>query len=158
MTVETLPLDEFNVQKCRGCSRTLPLSEFSPHREMRLGVLKTCKRCMSEKAMQWADNNQERVLDSHLRRRFGITLEDYNRLLEAQDGVCAICGKPPTVYSAPGGRRRQGRQVRPRLVVDHDHETGKVRGLLCVLCNRGIGLLQDSPDIIRRALTYLDGK
>lgn len=154
MTV--LPIEEFSVQICKICERELPLSEFGPNKAMRLGLKRECKKCLSEKAMRWVDKNPDRALNAHLRRRFGITLDDYNAILADQGGVCAVCGKPPVIYSTPGGRRRQGRQVKPRLVVDHDHETGKVRGLLCVLCNRGIGFLQDNPEILRQALEYLE--
>jgi hypothetical protein len=86
---------------------------------------------------------------------FGITIERYNELLAEQGGVCAICGQPPTLVNYRQSRR-QGRQTVPRLVVDHDHETGKIRGLLCVHCNRGIGFLKDDADIVRFALKYLE--
>lgn len=156
--IEALPLDEFGVQICRKCGKRLPLSEFPKRPDMRLGVLKTCKKCQSEYAMSWVDKNPDKALDSLLRRRYGITLDEYNALLAEQGGVCAICGEPPRIYSSPGGRRRQGRQVRPRLVVDHDHTTGKVRGLLCHPCNSGIGNLKDDVATVRAALDYLERK
>lgn len=77
-----------------------------------------------------------------LRNRYGITVEEYDRLLVLQEGVCAICKRP-----CPSGKR---------LAVDHSHETGEVRGLLCRKCNRGIGLFHDSLDLLKSALTYLD--
>jgi|SRR5579871_1220575 len=156
MTAEMLPIDEFGVQVCKRCERKLPLSQFSPNKDMRLGVLKTYKRCNSEKAMEWADRNYDRVFEAHLRRQFGITTEQYEEMVAAQGGVCAICGTPPVLHRARKGGRRQGRQVSPRLVVDHDHCTGTVRGLLCVRCNRGIGFLKDNPAILRSALEYLE--
>ena len=79
---------------------------------------------------------------------YGITQEDYDALLEKQHGVCAICHKP----SKPGGKRSAS-----RLHVDHDHETGRVRGLLCNRCNLGIGHLHDSPVLLLSALKYLNG-
>lgn len=144
------------MQICRNCKRKLPLTEFPRLATMRLGVRTTCKKCYSEKSMAWVDGNPDKALNSHLLRQFGITLEQYNVLLAEQGGVCAICGEPPRIYSTPGGRRRQGRQVRPRLVVDHDHVTGTVRGLLCVPCNRGIGFLKDDAAIVQSALKYLE--
>jgi hypothetical protein len=63
-------------------------------------------------------------------------------MLEQQNGVCAICHGNCTTWKA--------------LSVDHDHRTGKVRGLLCQTCNTGIGALDDSPDLLRRALEYLE--
>lgn len=74
--------------------------------------------------------------------KFGITKADYDRLLEAQGGVCAIC---------------RGTQVnrRKRLDVDHCHKTGRVRGLLCGFCNRALGMLKDNPELFLRVVTYL---
>jgi hypothetical protein len=151
-----LPLDEFGTQVCRDCGLTLPLSEFYRSQIRRSGINIRCKKCSSEKAMKWVDENPDKALDGHLRRKFGITLEQYNTLLAEQGGVCAICGEEPRIYSTPGGRRRHGRQVRPRLVVDHDHVTGKVRGLLCHPCNSGIGNLKDDVATVRAALKYLE--
>ena len=76
-----------------------------------------------------------------LKRAFGISLEDYEKKLSEQNGVCDICKKACT-----SGRR---------LAVDHDHKLLKVRGLLCTNCNKGIGHLKESPEIIMNALEYL---
>jgi hypothetical protein len=78
----------------------------------------------------------------HLKRKYGMTLEDYDRMLEAQGGGCAICGRPP----------RQG----THLHVDHDHDTRRVRGLLCFSCNVAVGQLQHDPGRILRAADYLE--
>lgn len=96
-------------------------------------------------AAKWRDKNPDRVLAAQLRRNYGISLEDFNRMLIAQGGCCAICGR------RKGGSRNQG----VRLHVDHDHATGKPRGLLCGRCNRGIGQLGDDPRRVRAALRYL---
>jgi hypothetical protein len=77
-------------------------------------------------------------------RRYGITPEQYDALLEAQDGRCAICGETPS-----------GRQAAGRLHVDHCHETGRIRGLLCVRCNPGIGHFREREDLLLRAVEYL---
>jgi len=78
---------------------------------------------------------------SWLKYRYGLTPEQYNTKLVEQKGVCAICKKPPT-----GGRR---------LHIDHNHQTGEVRGLLCNGCNRGIGYLQESQEVLLEAVRYL---
>lgn len=79
----------------------------------------------------------------HLERTFGITAEEYQKILDVQGGVCAICQR------AKGTGRK-------KLAVDHDHITGEVRGLLCASCNRGVlGHLRDDPDAFRRAMAYL---
>ena len=75
-----------------------------------------------------------------LKRRYGLTVDDYQAILVAQGGVCAICRGPFT---------------RSNGSVDHDHETGRVRGILCVRCNTGIGYAQDSVDLLRAAVDYL---
>lgn len=79
------------------------------------------------------------------RDRYGIkfSLEEYDQMLQAQKGLCALCRQLPKSRS---------------LHVDHDHETGRVRGLLCMKCNRALGYLQDSPVLLRTAAKYLEGK
>lgn len=83
---------------------------------------------------------------SRLRER-GMSDADYERMFAAQGGVCAICKQPET-YTRDGKPRA--------LCVDHCHETGRVRGLLCAKCNSGIALLGDSAERVRRAVAYLD--
>lgn len=151
---EVLPLDEFGMQICRKCGQELSLKDFPALASMRLGVRKICKKCYSSHSRDWTVKNPDRSFDGHLRRSFGITLADYNAMLEQQGGVCAICGGGPTARS---NRRRGGGKVFiPRLVVDHDHASGKVRGLLCSTCNTGIGGLKDDAALVRRALEYLE--
>ena len=77
-----------------------------------------------------------------LKRRYGITKEQYNLILAGQDFKCAICGKE---YN-----------WNKKLDVDHDHNTGKIRGLLCGNCNRGLGLFKDNKLIIKNAINYLN--
>lgn len=72
-------------------------------------------------------------------KRYGLTLEAYAELERAQGGACAICG----------GKRKR------RLAVDHDHATGRVRGLLCDNCNMGVGKFQDSSELLQKAISYL---
>lgn len=76
-----------------------------------------------------------------LERLYGISIEDYESMLTSQNGVCAICQQScPTGYN---------------LSVDHDHQTGRVRGLLCVNCNSALGKFQDDPDLLVKAASYL---
>ena len=79
--------------------------------------------------------------DRYLRRTYGITEAQYQQLLEAGGGGCWICGKPP--------KKRA-------LHVDHDHKTGRVRGILCWRCNRGLQHYTDEPARLRAAATYLE--
>jgi hypothetical protein len=91
-------------------------------------------------------NNPETARQNDLRRslaRFGLTFSAYTALVDAQQGLCAICGQ-----IEPSGKKR--------LAVDHCHQTGKVRGLLCSKCNTGIGLFNDDPGLLRRVAEYLE--
>lgn len=84
--------------------------------------------------------------DSDLRTRFGISLSEYGAMLVAQEGKCAICKKPET-------QTRKG--VAKLMAVDHDHNTGKIRGLLCTACNQAIGKLNEDPELFASATAYL---
>jgi len=87
--------------------------------------------------------NPEKVFNTHL-RKYGLTENDYENMLSRQGYLCAIC-----LREEPNMHQYQ------RLAVDHDHKTGKVRGLLCSQCNTAIGKLQHSPRILKRAIMYL---
>jgi hypothetical protein len=87
-------------------------------------------------------NNPEAIRRRNL-GRYGLTLEQFDAMLTAQGGVCALCGT-----DQPGGRGN-------RFCVDHDHITGAVRGLLCTHCNKGIGYFRDDPALLLKATTYL---
>lgn len=73
--------------------------------------------------------------------KYGMTIEDYDRMFAEQNGGCAICGGTPTRTE--------------HLHVDHDHETGRIRGLLCDSCNLGLGKFRDDPDVLAKAAAYL---
>ena len=88
----------------------------------------------------WRKKNERHVRNREYKKRFGITIEQYEEMLLAQNGVCAICKK----------ECRRG-----RLSVDHDHATGKVRGLLCRKCNVILGMVQDKMYLLLAAEAYL---
>ena len=135
------------VKTCTICNRELPLAEFHNGKLYKEGKYHYCKRRAREKDRQWKLANPERwnelVRRGHLKHQYGITPENYTQLLLGQGGVCAICSAPPGVK---------------RLGVDHDHKTGRVRGILCDLCNTAIGQLGDSPQRLYRAAEYLGGR
>ena len=112
---------------CRGCDQTKPLSEWNRNRASRDGWSSYCRPCC-------ADRNRI----SYFSRTYGLSPEDVRALIEQQP-VCPIC------------------LTRPPVHIDHDHETGVVRGMLCFPCNAALGQLQDDPMIIRRAAEYVEG-
>lgn len=79
--------------------------------------------------------------DRYLKYTYGITLEQYEEIEAAQNGICAICDEPCQTFK--------------RLCVDHDHTTGKIRGLLCSKHNRAMGLFGDNPEMLEKAITYI---
>jgi hypothetical protein len=111
---------------CRYCKKELTLDNFSADKRNTNGRYRICKLCRSE------TRNVSR-----------ISQDDYNALLEAQNYSCAICGLPAE-ESARG------------LNVDHSHYTHKIRGLLCVQCNLGLGYFKDNVQRLKAAIEYLE--
>lgn len=130
------------MKTCSECGAAKPTSEFGIARDRRDGLNNRCKPCNREQARAWRLNNKWRERLRAL-QRYGMTPEDYDRIFVEQGGRCAICGG---VESGP-------RTV--HLHVDHCHDTGHIRGLLCNNCNRGLGLLGDSMSSVLAALVYL---
>ena len=95
-----------------------------------------------------SEESRENKKHRHLLHTYGISLEDYSKMYHAQQGQCKICKTPLDFQNESRGATTAN--------VDHCHETGIVRGLLCDNCNRGIGFLKDSPTILRLAAEYLD--
>jgi hypothetical protein len=116
------------------------VSSFSVDKRAKTGYQTRCKECQAEVKKEMALYYRAK----HLEAKYGITLEEYDVMLKEQDGKCAIC-KIEEKYTE-----------KSRLCVDHDHETGMIRKLLCKKCNQGIGLLQDNPDFCRSAADYLE--
>lgn len=104
---------------------------------------------MKASAARSRKKNHRNVRSQYLRQDHGITIEQYDAMAEAQDGVCAIC----KISDA----EEHGITKKPkRLSVDHDHRTGALRGLLCSKCNRGVGMFLDNPHLLRAAVNYLE--
>lgn len=91
--------------------------------------------------------NKRTEMHKYLVNKFDITIDDYEKMYSEQNGVCAICGQPEV-------RRYNGNII--NLAVDHCHETGKVRGLLCSMCNLSLGGFNDSLKLLKSAINYLD--
>jgi hypothetical protein len=176
-------VDSTTVRCCSKCHRSKNLLEFSHHSHQSSGYRSECKACQRKRNQKWREDNPDRyraildrahtkrksdpvtrakhsagikvwrktasgqrsMLDNRLRHDYGITLEEYTRLLDKQKGLCAICGKPP----------KGGSPTNQRLHVDHNHTTGKVRGLLCKNCNTAIGFLGEDLSRIEASIRYL---
>lgn len=127
-------------KRCRRCDVEKPIHEFSLNRTSSDGLQFWCKQCMLDHRREYQTREPDYNRNSYYVRRFGITLAEYEALNTKQGGKCKICG-------STNGRKR--------LAVDHDHKTGKVRGLLCDLHNRGIGLFGDNIADLESAVEYL---
>jgi hypothetical protein len=148
--------DTVAMKVCGCCKVSKPHTSefFNRNASTPTGLAYSCKPCQQEASNRWRDKNRaaynkgqaRRNLAKHhrtrpdLMRKFGITRAEFDEMVRAQEGRCAICTVPTK-----------------RLVVDHDHESGQIRGLLCGSCNLGIGNLKDDTDNLRSAIRYLEG-
>lgn len=115
------------MRTCYTCKETKQLDEFHERQATAGGdgIATQCKDCLRDKTLQ---------------RTYGITLDEYDAIAQRQGGVCAICGELDETF---------------RLSVDHEHDSGKIRGLLCGNCNHGLGHFKDRPDLMLAAIQYL---
>ena len=152
---------------CSTCKRNLPLSAYYRRAETPDGLQYRCKDCIRDatnkkfaedpefraQRKRYARTRPEAQRERSRQRQrrnlgmYGLTMDEFEKMAAAQGGVCAICGKPPY------GDHENPRKT--RLSVDHDHETRKVRGLLCDVCNVGLGHFKDNPDLLAAAIRYL---
>ncbi len=119
--------------RCMECSKQRNKNRHRNNREADLAANKA-----------WYDTNKHVHRNAMYRNKYGITLADYDALLASQGGTCRICRRPPST-------------IKPdkNLAVDHDHDTGTVRGLLCDMCNVGLGNFRDSAEALEAAANYL---
>ena len=107
------------------------------------GLCRQCYERGSQSGRNWREKNPKYGYDWALKNKYGITLGEYDKILEDQNNRCAICGMTPEENDR-------------RLCVDHNHETGETRALLCSNCNAMLGLAQDNISILSRAIEYLE--
>jgi len=157
-------------KQCKKCGAIKPLIDYYEARGTRDGHRGACKACESAARAEWYQRNREHVIEKvrswqtdnrdrylawqreykrgrpreeregHLRRTFGLSLDDYDAILAAQGGGCAICGERPISGQS--------------LHIDHLGDV--VRGILCVRCNNALGLLKEDPELIGVACDYVD--
>lgn len=131
-------------KNCATCSAPFE----TKYKTGRQGVY--CKCCLTERRRKDWRENRDRIQAinraSNRKVLYGVTRDQFDALVSRQNGGCAIC-------AATSGYRKK----KTPLVVDHDHMTGIVRGLLCQPCNSAIGFFADNPELLKRAAVYLEG-
>ncbi len=127
-------------KKCPQCKETKPTDKFPKNSCTNDGLGCYCKPCHNRQGRENRKKNHG-SRGYHLKRRYGITQGDFDRMVEEQGGKCAICQDPPS-------------GIKP-WHVDHDHSSGKVRGILCHSCNTALGNFNDDSENLQRALDYL---
>jgi hypothetical protein len=137
-----------STHKCSVCKEEKSLSEFPVRKTHRPGKpVSQCTKCKVAYNKAYREKHREKVLEierkSKLKMAYGITPEQYEHMLKKQDGKCAICST-----KKPGGRTKM-------FFIDHCHNNGNVRGLLCMRCNTGLGLFLDNPKFLLNAISYL---
>ena len=148
-----------NCTKC-GVEYSATLEHFPPRKIRKDGLDSQCRKCKREYDKKYRQTEKGREVQKRssrkygrsekyklsfrkkgLKKRYDLTLEDYDRMFEGQNGVCAVCNS----INFDGHR----------LYVDHNHKTGKVRGLVCRDCNFFLGHLEKNYSLLFRALKYL---
>ena len=124
------------LRQCSSCKEWKPINAFAKDKVIADGLSTACRPCIS------ARNRKNRH-----KTRYGITRDAFDNLVKKQNGVCAICGKAETssVYG-----------VVKELALDHCHQTGRIRGALCLRCNNGLGRFLHDPELLRAAAQYLE--
>ena len=131
------------VVQCSGCRQWLPVDRFGPDKRSIHGVTSDCSRCRNaaNRAIYAANPpNRTEVHAKHLRDRYDLTPGQVDDAIRVQEGRCAICWQPADLH------------------VDHNHETGEFRGMLCGPCNRGIGLFAEDPERLESAAVWCRGE
>jgi len=152
---------------CTKCKIEKSNNAFVTDKRRPDGLTIWCKTCRSISHKKWYESNSDKAKErkrldriyrkeyyqsperkkryriKYIEKTFGIKYHEYDRMLQEQNSLCAICGE------------KESSSTCKYLSVDHCHTTGKIRGLLCVSCNRGLGMLRDNPDFVEKALNYL---
>lgn len=146
---------------CTGCKKTKSVSEFHKNKSKKDGLHCWCKVCAGKAMKKYRQTERGKIVSrrsvkkycrtekgkivgrrAKLKQAFGITIKNYNWLFQNQNGCCAICEKHQS-------------ELKHRLAVDHNHKTGKVRGLLCTKCNVQLSLIENKKRL-KRAIKYIE--
>lgn len=142
-------IDEAAPKTCARCKETKTRGDFFIDRAKKHGVCSNCKVCATKTAMEKYERDKVKLnlarMDAATKDRYGITTEEKRALAAYQENVCAVCGSADTQNQKYGD-----------WFVDHNHETGEIRGLLCALCNFALGNVRDSKAILLAMISYLE--
>lgn len=160
-------------KRCYDCKETKSVNLFNKNKWAKDGICNQCKECKrihrqkssvkilnNESQRKWRQLTPDKqkayrlkfrsteagmrsVQNSLLKSNYGITIDQYNEMFNSQQGKCAICGTHQSNLSK-------------RLSVDHDHQTGEIRELLCNFCNTSLGNFKEDIDLIKKAISYLE--
>ena len=143
---------------CTKCGKKKKITEFSKDKGQSSGLRPECRECVSKyyyknkerinkKNKEWREKNKKKLREKDLKNKYNITTKEYKKLKKDQKNSCAICGKKET--------RKTNNGKTQRLSIDHDHETGKVRGLLCKNCNSVLGYIKEDILLLKNMIKYL---
>jgi hypothetical protein len=138
VTTESDQLFPCVTKVCPDCQTEKPLEEFPRNKNIKDGHHTYCKPCHNARGKETKERLHGGNRHYHLVRRYGIGADQVQAMIRTQQGMCAICRREPAVH------------------VDHDHETGLVRGVLCFNCNGGLGQFKDDSTSLLRAVRYLE--
>lgn len=130
------------VKVCAGCGQTKDMTEYYTDNPPRNRKNHKCKNCIKLRVREYYKTNKDVTRNSNFKKKFGISLEIYDKMHKEQNGLCAICQKPSPTTS--------------RLSVDHDHKTGKVRQLLCANHNSMLGFANEDTEVLKSAISYIE--
>jgi len=140
------------MKTCTVCNQDKSLDEFYSYKNSKDGKSYRCKVCDNLARQKWQKNNPEKShlsqRERNLKHRFGVDLEWYQKQLKKQNYCCAICKTKENKVTLGSNKSLS-------FAVDHNHDTGEVRGLLCNQCNRALGLFKDSSKVLQNAVKYL---
>lgn len=141
---------------CSTCCVEKELDAFHNYKKGPQGKAYRCKDCDTVARKAYEKRHPQRTREGHRRAsllsKYGLTLEKFDSMWETQKGCCDIC-ETPLSNAFKGGATNNAHNT---ANVDHCHTSGSVRGILCAVCNKGLGLFKDNPPMLRRAANYLE--
>lgn len=131
-------------KRCTDCKDLKLERDFYKDKHRANGYKSYCKSCASKRAIKFnKSKGSDYSKDKRLKDTYGISLEHYNQMFLKQEGCCAICKKHQSNFTRA-------------LAIDHCHKTGNIRALLCHKCNSALGLSNDSIDLLKEMISYLE--